>query len=180
MGINSRRKGNKNERIAAALFTTWTKRKFERTPSSGGLQWKGSFAKGDIVCTVDRHYCPFCVEIKAHKEIDFSHLMIPGIKNVKIFEFWKQCRRDARKAKKLPLLLMRYDRLPKAFFFTAMPLDFWFAVKHLFPNVKYLHFQDFINPAFAVISSIDFFKVDYKTIRRLTKTYLRNGKKEKA
>ena len=177
MGINSRSKGNRNERLAASIISNWAKRKFERTPSSGGLQWKASFSKGDIVCTDDRHYFPFCVEVKAHKEINFSHLLIPNIKNVKIFEFWEQCQRDAKNATKIPMLIARYDGLPKGFFFTILPLDFWFEIKHLYPNVKYIYFQDFNIPSFAILSSFHFFKAPYKEIRKIAKTKLKKERK---
>lgn len=182
-GINSRKKGNKNERTAAAMVSTWTGRKFARTPSSGGLQWKASFVKGDIICSEDSHYCPLCFEIKAHKEIDFSHLLNPKIKNVKILEFWAQCTRDAEKCKKLPILMMRYDNMPKDFFFIGIPLNFW-ATYHSnnglevmdFTTIKYRGRKDRI----AFLRSDEFLSIPYKNFRIAAKIYLKslykNGK----
>jgi len=174
MAINSRNKGNKNERIAAGLVSTWTGRKFERTPSSGGLQWKASFSKGDIVCTVEGHLCPFCFEIKAHKEINFSHLLVPKIKNIKILEFWEQCLRDARKCNKVPILMMRYNGMPKEYFFLAMPLDFANLLGIHKHNDSYLTIQK--NQFNLLVMGSDYlFKLRYKEVRKLAKIYL-NGK----
>lgn len=115
--MNSRRKGAKNEREVAKALKDWTGKEFAKTPASGGLQWKTANSKGDVVCTTEGHYFPFCVEAKFHVKIDFSHLLTPGIKNVEILDFWKQCVRDAKKCKKVPMLLMRYNLLPKGFGF---------------------------------------------------------------
>lgn len=180
MGINSRNKGNRNERMGASLLTTWTKRKFERTPSSGGLNWKASFSKGDVVCTKEGHYFPFCVEIKAHKEIDFSHLLNPKIKNVKVLEFWAQCKRDAEKCNKVPMLMMRYDNMPKGLFFIVLPVDFTKSV-NMFLRMTHLKTtltlwdrnKDIV---LSIMPSTEFFAMPYKTIKLAAKTYL-NGQK---
>lgn len=178
MGINSRSKGNKNERVAAALVTKWTKRKFERTPSSGGLQWNASFSKGDIVCTVDKHYCPFCFEVKAHRDIDFSHLLVPGIKNIKIAEFWAQACRDALSCEKIPILMMRYDRLPKEFFFIAIPQ--YFANTLGLKSTKTIRIE-YTGASQAmdicILSSNEFFSLPYKQVRKLAKLQLKDGKR---
>lgn len=182
MGINSRNKGNRNERMGASLLTTWTKRKFERTPSSGGLQWRASFSKGDVVCTKEGHYFPFCVEIKAHKEIDFSHLLRDNKKGVKVLEFWDQCKRDADKCNKIPMLMMRYDGMPKGFFFLAIPTKFYFTLTKNIGRVStsliFLKEQEEGEPLynFIVVSCTDFFTMPYKTIKLAAKTYL-NGQK---
>lgn len=170
---NSRNKGNKNERKAAALITAWTKKKFERTPSSGGLQWKASFSKGDIVCTDDKMYFPFCVEVKAHKEIDFSHLLIPGIKNIKIMEFWEQCTRDAKTCNKIPLLMMRYDRLPADFFFVGMPKEYLqFCIAPFLSQSKIK--SSIIYGDIAIIPSDWFFSIPYSRIKNIAKNFARN------
>lgn len=176
--MNSRNKGNRNERGAAALITTWTGRKFERTPSSGGLQWKASFSKGDIVCTVEGHRFPFCVEVKAHREIDFSHLLNPKVKNVKVLEFWAQCLRDAEKCDKVPMLLMRYDMMPKNFFFLVLPTEFY--GKLIGPRLlgtTTIKYKGKYN--LTIIPSDQFFRFSYKEIKLLAKEYLQWGKKSK-
>jgi hypothetical protein len=130
---------------------------------------------------VEGHYHPFCWEIKAHREIDFSHLLIPEIKNVKIHEFWAQCRRDAEKCNKVPMLLMRYDRLPSDFFFLGIPTGFYiYLSKKLtfsqFPinrviRARHTEFKNNI----TVVDSREFFKTNYKVIKELTKQYLKNA-----
>lgn len=86
----------------------------------GGLNWKSANSKGDIVCTTEGHYFPFCIEVKHHAEINFSEIYIPNKKKVKVLEFWEQCKRDASKANKIPLLFMRYNGLPNDFFFIGI------------------------------------------------------------
>lgn len=168
MGINGRRKGNKAERVAASLFKAWTNREFSRTPSSGGLQWKSSNVKGDIVCTKEGHYFPFCVEVKSYNKIDFSHAINPAIKNCDIFDYWKQCKRDADRANKVPLLMMRYNGLPSNFFFMVMRtndlLNFKFQLDYPFmiigKNEKY---------SLTIVPSTTFFKSNYKQIKQTIK-----------
>lgn len=176
--INSRTKGNKNERVVAELLTKWTNKPFSRTPSSGGLQWKSSNSKGDVVCTKEGHFFPFCVEVKAHKEIDFSQLLNPKLKNVKVLEFWEQCSRDAKRANKVPLLFMRYNGMPKDFFFVALELNFW---KSLFPNLaialtintkfEYSNKKEKIH--LILLQSTEFINLPYKEIKLLTKKFLK-------
>ena len=173
MGINSRNKGSKNERKAAGLLTAWTKRKFERTPSSGGLNWKASFSKGDVVCTAEGHLFPFCVEVKAHKEIDFSHLLVPGIKNIKILEFWGQCQRDAERCKKVPMLLMRYDRLPSDFFFLGIPYSFYEKLPLSFKMYKKALIYKLPNLKIAFLPSELFFALPYKEVKTLAKDLIK-------
>lgn len=178
MAINSRNKGNKGERKAAALFKTWTGKEFARTPSSGGLSWKSSNSKGDVVCTSEGHYFPFVVEIKTHKEIDFSHLLVPGIKNVKILEFWEQADRDAKKANKIPMLLMRYDRLPADFYFLVVTQEFaklcHVELTSSIPGFTSLRYHNYkTNQALMVFSSKEFFMTNYKTVKKIAKTYLK-------
>lgn len=171
--INSRNKGSKAERIAAKLMAKWTKKEFARTPSSGGLNWKTSMAKGDIVCSSEGHYFPFCIEVKHHREINFEHLLVPGIKNIKILEFWEQCKRDALRANKFPLLFMRYDGLPKEFFFVVMALN---HVVDLGLNIdKKLTSNDH---GLVIFTMGTLLSNEYKPLRLKAKTYLKNGKKQ--
>lgn len=129
MAVNSRRKGKNGERAVAKLLTDWTGSKFASTPASGGLRWQKANVAGDVVCTEEGVYFPFCIEVKFHKEINFSHLLYklritkanPNGEN-KIDEFWAQATRDAKKANKIPLLFMRYNSMPADFFFIVMKL----------------------------------------------------------
>jgi Holliday junction resolvase len=176
--INSRTKGNKNERDLAKLFKAWTGKDFARTPSSGGLQWKSSNSKGDIVCTTEGHYFPFCIEAKNYKEINFEHLLIPNIKNIRILEFWAQAKRDADKANKIPILTMRYNGMPKDFHFIVMETP---ILKKLFyPSIT--PFRNKIELKvkglnLSIIQSTEFFSTDYKKVKALAKQHLGYGKK---
>lgn len=176
MGINSRSKGARNERKIADLFSKWTGKKFAKTPASGGLQWKSSFSKGDIVCTKEGHFFPFCIEAKSYAHIDFSHLLTPGIKGVEILTFWYQCARDAGMCNKVPILLMRYNSLPKDFHYIVMFKDYYLQL----PKDERVNFRvtmDYWNRPdgikLIIVRSNDFFKMDYKTIKLNAKAYLK-------
>lgn len=174
--INSRRKGSKSERAASKLFETWTGYEFARTPSSGGLPWKNrSQVSGDIVCTDDKHSnrFRFSVEIKFHKDIRFDHLMT-GVKKSDIRDFWAQCLRDATNSGKIPMLMMRYNNMPKDMYFLALPTEFASTIAHLI-DISYglMLYKGPFN--ITILNSFDFFKSDYKIVHKLAKTYLRDG-----
>lgn len=180
--MSSRSKGNRNERRACELLTKWAKRKFARTPSSGGLRWKTTNTKGDVVCIKEGHYFPFCVEVKAHKEINFSHLLYDV--DSKIMEFWDQCVGDAKKANKIPMLLMRYNGLPADLFFLGIPTDFYLWLMALGSDIAHINrVITYTNnkvrlPALTLVSSRAFFNGDYKSIRKKALKYLKSRKHE--
>lgn len=176
MAINSRRKGSKGENNAAKLLKAWTGKSFARTPSSGGLGWKATNTKGDIVCTEEGHYFPFCVEVKNHKEINFEQLLLP-VKHRKIMEFWEQCTRDAKEAKKIPLLMMRYNGMPKGMHFIVMYLLDWGILAgtteekesaFVFGNGKDL------NKSIVIAMQTLLFNKPYKIIKKKAKTHLKS------
>lgn len=175
--INSRRKGSKSERLVSKLFQDWTGYEFARTPSSGGLPWKNrSQISGDIVCTDALHSTRFAfsVETKFHKEIQFEHLIM-GTKNSDIRSFWAQAQRDAERAEKIPMLLMRYNRMPKGMYFLCLPQSFFTAIKSELPEeVDYLIYSGL--GRVVMLNSRDFFKSNYKLIHKAAKLYLKNGK----
>lgn len=174
--INSRNKGAKNERDLSKLFEVWTGKQFSRTPSSGGLQWGASMAKGDIVSTTEGFYFPFCIEAKFYNKIDFSHLLNPKIKNSDIISFWTQCKRDATLAKKIPLLCMRYNSLPSNFHFVVIEKDlFEYLILPFYNKDKgaYFYFQN-AELDLVVITSTWFFSLDYKRLGRAFKNYADN------
>lgn len=185
-GINSRSKGARGERNVAKLLETWTNRKFAKTPASGGLQWKTSNSKGDVVCTTEGHYFPFCIEVKSYSKIDFSHLLTPNIKNIEILDFWDQCQRDAKKCCKVPMLLMRYNGLPKEFYFLVTTQEF---AKLMHPELAMsniglhsLRYSDYSKPLHLMIMrSSEVFKTQYKTIKQIAKEHITQiyGKKTK-
>ena len=120
--INSRTKGSKNERDIAKWWKSWTGFEFTRTPSSGGLRWKKTDnISADIVCSDDKHSrrFPFSIECKSYKDINFEHVLL-GNKKCKILEFWHQATHDAVRSHKIPILMMRYNGMPKEEYFFAV------------------------------------------------------------
>lgn len=113
----SKRKGNRFELIVSKWFTKWTSFKFNRTPMSGAWH-SNKDAASDITCVDERHAhrCKISVECKSYKEIKFEHLLL-GTKTCKILQFWNQACEDAQRAKKVPILCMRYNSMPRDEFF---------------------------------------------------------------
>jgi len=109
-GINSKKKGDKNERQATKWLYLWTGEDFARTPSSGGLRWKNNPSVcGDVVCqNVDFNF-PFSVETKHLKTVAYDTILRS---NSKIFTIWAQAWEDASRAKKTPMLMLRSNGMP--------------------------------------------------------------------
>jgi hypothetical protein len=177
MAINSRKKGAKNEREIAKTLELWSGKKFAKTPASGGLNWKTSNVAGDVVCTDEKVYFPFCIEGKSYLKIDFSHLLVPNIKRIDILDFWTQCKRDADKCEKIPLLMVRYNGIPKYFWFTAVEYDFFnFLIKPFYTNSqKYIEYQDGENHL-VIFPSTWLFSLKYNRLKLAFKNYARNQK----
>lgn len=118
MRKNSRNKGSRFERTVAKAWESWSGYKFSRTPGSGGWA-KAKDAMGDLVCTDEKHSrrFAFSIECKNYQDIRFEHLLL-GLKSCKISSFWAQAVKDASKANRIPVLIMRYNSMPKgeAFF----------------------------------------------------------------
>ena len=116
MGLNARSKGRRGEMQAVEFMKEWTGMDFRRTPGSGGLRGHvADYTEGDIVCVKKNYIFPLCLEVKNYKELNFSHLLY-DVKS-DILGFWKQTKDSAKRAEKIPILLMRYNGLPKNFFF---------------------------------------------------------------
>lgn len=137
MAINARRKGAKNERIAAEFFKEWTGMDFRRTPGSGGLRGHVvDYTEGDLVCTQKNYIFPLCIEVKAYEELNFNHLLYDV--GSKIKKFWKQTKESAKRAEKIPILLMRYNGLPRGFFFVVITSGFQHKLGEFFePQLQY-------------------------------------------
>jgi len=163
---NPRRKGSKAERNVAHLLTDWVGTEFVRVPRSGGLRWSsGLMVTGDVIPADPRVLADFkfSVEVKFHAEVDFSHLLL-GNKNVDILKFWDQVERDAKTVKKHPLLLFRYNFLPKDFYFAVVSLTVYSKIQSKIDLkkgcMKYLS-NDY---NFVILTSEDLFSVDYPII----------------
>lgn len=105
--INSKRKGNANERLAAKCLKEWTGLEFNRVPNSGGLRWKNAEGiTGDLVCE-DKTF-PFVVETKHYKKLPMKGELRS---NSFVYKVYRQCKRDADRAKKAPLLMLRENNM---------------------------------------------------------------------
>lgn len=172
--INSRSKGNRSERTACKFFKGWTGKEFSRTPSSGGLQWKKANVKGDIICTEEGHYFPFSVEVKNYKDLNFEHLLY-DVKS-DIMKFWSQCVADSLIANKAPMLLMRYNGMPKDLWFVMLPEYLYH--EYLSPFIHVKEEKLFIIPyhGVVVLTTNTLGKVSYKKIRKPIKLHYLNEK----
>ncbi len=181
MAINSRNKGNKAERVVAKLLEGWTGKEFARTPSSGGLQWKSTNSKGDIVCTSEGHLFPFCVEVKHHEKVDFNELLIGTKKTPKIIGFWEQCIRDAKLAKKAPLLIFRYNNLPKDFFFVILETSLYLKLKNSqkgrVADQELFHVR-LVKYKLTILTTKTLFQFDYRDTKNILKPLLKRWRKE--
>jgi len=136
MGINSKNKGNKNERELCKFWSSWTGYEFARVPASGGLRWKKTDnTTGDILCSDDKHSkrFQFSIETKFHQDIKFEHTLL-GVKGVKIDEFWEQALSDSVRAKRIPILFMRYNGMPKLTWFVALEYSLYISLRKLLPR----------------------------------------------
>lgn len=118
--VNSKAKGNRFERVVCKSFQNWSGYEFSRTPASGGLRWKkADNISSDVICSDPKHSkkFPFSIEVKNYQDIKFEHILL-GLKSCKIISFWEQATKDAKRAGKIPILIMRYNSMPKgeAFF----------------------------------------------------------------
>ena len=115
--IQSKRKGNRFERVVAKYFTDWSGFRFGRTPGSGSFHNNRDLGS-DLICNDDKHKnrCCISIECKNYQDIRFEHVLL-GNKSCKIFSFWEQACRDANRTKKFPILCMRYNSMPKGEFF---------------------------------------------------------------
>ena len=114
--INSKDKGNANERAVAKWLSAWTGKDFVRTPSSGGLRWQNSLGLnicGDVVCTNQGHTFPFTVETKHLKDISFKVSKNGTLREYsQVLTIFQQASRDADRDCKSPMMLLRCNGMP--------------------------------------------------------------------
>lgn len=109
--INSKQKGNSNERECCKSLQLWTGQPFNRVPCSGALRWKEAESiAADIICGTKDFDYPFVTETKHLKK--FSYALVLR-ENSWAFTLWNQVMFDAIRARKLPLAMIRYNGLPK-------------------------------------------------------------------
>ena len=113
--INQKKKGNANELVACKVMEEWVGEPFARVPSSGGLRWKEfEGVCGDIVCENKKVKFPFSVETKHLQQVTVAYKLR---ENSLIYGKWKQAVRDAIRAKKEPMLLIRSNGMDKGRFY---------------------------------------------------------------
>ena len=165
MAINSKNKGNRNERRGCKLWSDWTGWEFSRVPASGGLRWKKQDdITGDIICTQKGIYnFKFSIEMKFHKDIEFNYLLL-GKKKNPVIKFWDQCKRDAQRADKIPILFMRYNGMPKDIYFVVISHETYMKLRRAI-NFK----QGLIrfNKDFVIFNSIDLFNSNFKKVYKV-------------
>lgn len=139
--INSKRKGNDNERKACDLLEKWTGYPFARVPSSGGLRWKNmSLVVGDLVCTEEDVKFDFVVETKALAQIFTGK----SSEVTTIFKVWAQAENDCMRTKnKVPLLLLRDNGMPTGAYYVIFSDDILKKIgSDIHPVTSYLREKD--------------------------------------
>ena len=114
---NSKKKGSRFELKVSKWFTEFSGYKFQRVPYSGANHVTRALAS-DLMGSDQNHAhrCKISVECKSYQDIRFEHVLL-GNKRCKIIQFWNQASNDAKRAKKIPILCMRYNSMPREEFF---------------------------------------------------------------
>lgn len=168
----SKRKGNKFELKVAKWFTAWSQYKFGRTPGSGSFHQNRDLAS-DISCIDERHAhrCKISVECKSYKDIKFEHVLL-GNKTCDILRFWDQASEDGKRSKKIPILCMRYNSMPKEEFFFVVDERLRDILAEACPTQMDLYRGDYALSIFMASEVIKL--VDYKLIHKRAKELLRS------
>lgn len=173
--MNSKAKGNKWERTVAKWLTEWSGYKFERNRAGSGSWWTNKDSVSDITCTDEKHAhrCKISVECKCYRDIRFEHVLL-GNKGCDIINFWNQAFRDANRAKKVPILCMRYNSMPKGEFFFVISKDLIDISEDIMGETHMvLHIKP-INETLLVFMSSDVSKyLSYKVIHKAAKNLLK-------
>lgn len=170
-GINSKRKGDNNERDLAKYLSKWTGYQFERVPSSGGLGWKDSVQTvGDVVCTTPNSRVPFTFETKALKKLGLNSPILRS--NSCIFKHWHQCHREGEQANRIPLFIARDNGMKKYTWWVFMDYSLYelintkifkhgqgYGLPHHFLGYNKTYSFDLVG-----VHSDDFKTIDYKKL----------------
>lgn len=179
MAVNSKAKGAKAERDLAKWWEKWTGYKFSRTPMSGGWH-KNTETTSDLVCVDEKHKrrFPFSVESKSHKEINFNDIL-KGNKS-DILKWWDQCKGDALRGKKIPLLFMRENGMKKSTWFVVMNYQLYSSIwKGFNPEiiegrVIYLFAE---GQALFIIPSTTLEDLNYRKVYHKARKLIKNAKR---
>ena len=172
---NSKKKGNRFELKVSKWFTQWTGFKFGRTPYSGANHNYRDLSS-DVMCTDERHAhrCKISIECKSYNDIRFEHVLL-GNKRCKIIQFWNQASNDAKRAKKIPILCMRYNSMPKDEFFMVVDSDLAeaFLTDEMY-NQRYMALNNGTDSLYVFMASSVKKYVSYKDVHKLSKLLLKD------
>ena len=168
---NSKKKGNRFELKVSKWFTEWTKFTFNRTPASGAWH-SNKDAASDITCVDEKHAhkCKIAVECKSYKDIKFEHVLL-GNKHCDILKFWDQAYKDAKRAKKIPILCMRYNSMPSNEFFFVVQPELGEVINQNIDRCMTLEYKGIILYIFMASDVLKF--TDYKNLHKLCKSLLK-------
>lgn len=177
MAINSKKKGSRFERVISKWFSDWSGFKFERNRAGSGAWHSNKDAGADITCTDEKHAhrCKVSIECKSYKDIRFEHILLDN-KKCDILKFWVQAWTDANRTKKIPMLCMRYNSMPRNEFFIVV--DGKLAEVFL-SNSSDMHVMDIKSPLLKnnriyVFRATEVFKnVSYRAIHKQAKDICR-------
>lgn len=172
---NSKKKGNRFELKVSKWFTEWTSFKFGRTPYSGANHQSRDLSS-DIMCQDERHAhrCKISVECKNYKDIKFEHVLL-GNKSCDILKFWEQASKDAKRAKKVPILCMRYNSMPANEFFFVVEGGQGTIGDYIGRQSKKASMSIFTSVNLYIFLASDILEnIDYKSIHKQAKLIVKN------
>lgn len=101
--VNTRTKGLRAEYAVRDMMREYTGLPWERTPSSGALEW----AKGDLFLPNTKQNV--IVEVKHYKDSALNDKLLTSTTN-NILKWWNKLEHQAKVTKTSPILFYKYDR----------------------------------------------------------------------
>lgn len=164
MPINSKAKGNTNERAAAHALTEWTGHEFTRVPQSGGLRWDNRVnVCGDLISTDPDFDFMFNIEVKHYRSLGLKKSIQILRKNSVVFRFMEQCKADAKASGKKPFLMLRENGMKKDTWYIFLPVTF--AQYISFMNHLPIRFTDEKGDLAGFPSESFFSKISYNQLK---------------
>ena len=108
-------KGHSYENKIAKILSEWSKVQWKRVPMSGGWGSK-DIASGDIFCTLEFDkkvpiITPISIECKATESWELVHFF-KDTDSSPIGSWWQQSSDDAKKSKKIPIVIFSKNYFP--------------------------------------------------------------------
>ena len=174
--MNSKAKGSRFERAIGKWLTEWTGFKFERNRAGSGAWHTNKDSVSDITCTDERHAhrCKISIECKSYKDIKFEHVLL-GNKGCDVERFWAQAKGDALRANRKPILIMRYNSMPKNEFFMVVDSDLAeaFLTDEMY-NQRYMALHNGTDSLYVFMASSVKKYVSYKDVHKLSKRLIKD------